>query len=308
MTDKNRQKGNESVGEKSDGLVLWQIMVAGPAGYVRREAFAGSSLAEALENVRKQGFAWVEDEGSGFPDVFVKMAAPETVGTTKGMELSEAEIEVMRDVVDDLDCELQAKYSGYPIDNHRRIRDFGVVERARAILARPAPEDSTLFGMSVIVDPKIAPDTFEIRPAPEALPVRSEVLAYIEHHKGGDNLVWEEPGGKWTALVAAPETLGAAWISEADILALLPGCYYMDPPDGGGVTPLEQLQRMAKDAARYRFIRSTTKAVRADDGEGRVEVTPEKFDAMTDISIEVHKDAEAQDAFYRAIRATKDQS
>lgn len=61
MTDKNRQKGNESVGEKSDGLVLWQIMVAGPAGYVRREAFAGSSLAEALENVRKQGFAWVED-------------------------------------------------------------------------------------------------------------------------------------------------------------------------------------------------------------------------------------------------------
>lgn len=140
MTDKNRQKGNESVGEKSDDLALWQIMVAGPAGYVRREAFAGSSLAEALENVRKQGFAWVEDEDSGFPDVLVTTVATETVGTTKGMKLSEAEIEVMRDVVDDLDCELQAKYSGYPIDNHRRIRDFGVVERARAILARPAPE------------------------------------------------------------------------------------------------------------------------------------------------------------------------
>jgi hypothetical protein len=59
--------------------LLWQIMVAGPAGYVRREAFAGSNLAEALENVRKQGFAWVEDEDSGFPDVLVKMAAPEAL-------------------------------------------------------------------------------------------------------------------------------------------------------------------------------------------------------------------------------------
>lgn len=105
--------------------------------------------------------------------------------------------------------------------------------------------------------------------------------------------------------VSAPETLGAAKgeLSDAEIMALLPGHYYMDPPDGGSVTLLEQLQRMAKDAERYRFIRSTTKAVRADDGEGRVEVTPEKFDAMTDISIEVHKDAEAQAAFYSAIRA-----
>jgi hypothetical protein len=60
--------------------LLWQIMVAGPAGYVRREAFAGSNLAEALKNVRKQGFAWVEDEDSGFPDVLVKMAAPEALG------------------------------------------------------------------------------------------------------------------------------------------------------------------------------------------------------------------------------------
>ena len=38
----------------------------------------------------------------------------------------------------------------------------------------------------------------------------------------------------------------------ADIAALLPGTYYMDPPDGGSVTLLEQLERMAKDAERYR--------------------------------------------------------
>ena len=38
--------------------------------------------------------------------------------------------------------------------------------------------------------------------------------------------------------------------------ALLPGPYYMDPPDGGDVTILEQLKRIAEDAARYRWIRS----------------------------------------------------
>lgn len=42
--------------------------------------------------------------------------------------------------------------------------------------------------------------------------------------------------------------------------ALLPGTYYMDPPDGGDVSLLEQLRRMAEDARRWRavstFIRS----------------------------------------------------
>lgn len=55
----------------------------------------------------------------------------------------------------------------------------------------------------------------------------------------------------------APEALGAAkGVSEADLIALLPGTYYMDPPDGGSVTLLEQLQRMAKDAARFRWLNS----------------------------------------------------
>jgi hypothetical protein len=40
--------------------------------------------------------------------------------------------------------------------------------------------------------------------------------------------------------------------TDDELLALLPGTYYMDPPDGGSVTVLEQLQRMAADAARYR--------------------------------------------------------
>ncbi|MBA5189783.1 ead/Ea22-like family protein [Pseudomonas aeruginosa] len=38
----------------------------------------------------------------------------------------------------------------------------------------------------------------------------------------------------------------------------LPGTYYMDPPDGGNVSIPEQIRRMAKDAARYRWRESET--------------------------------------------------
>ena len=33
---------------------------------------------------------------------------------------------------------------------------------------------------------------------------------------------------------------------------ILPGPYYMDPPDGGGVEVIEQFRRMAADAAKWR--------------------------------------------------------
>jgi len=49
----------------------------------------------------------------------------------------------------------------------------------------------------------------------------------------------------------APQVSGAQ-VSDAEIVALLPGSYYMDPPDGGDVSLLEQLRRMAADAAAYR--------------------------------------------------------
>ncbi len=52
--------------------------------------------------------------------------------------------------------------------------------------------------------------------------------------------------------------MALAAVTESDLLALLPDCYYMDPPDGGSVTVLEQLQRMALDAARYRYLRANT--------------------------------------------------
>ena len=41
---------------------------------------------------------------------------------------------------------------------------------------------------------------------------------------------------------------------EQAISESLPGTYYMDPPDGGNVELEEQLRRMTKDAARYRWL------------------------------------------------------
>ena len=43
---------------------------------------------------------------------------------------------------------------------------------------------------------------------------------------------------------------------ESERMALLPGPWYMDDPDGGSVTVIEQFRRMAQDAARYRAFRA----------------------------------------------------
>lgn len=44
---------------------------------------------------------------------------------------------------------------------------------------------------------------------------------------------------------------------QAELASVLPVTYYMDPPDGGSVTVLEQLQRMAEDARKWRECRES---------------------------------------------------
>lgn len=63
----------------------------------------------------------------------------------------------------------------------------------------------------------------------------------------------------YLALVEALENYKGAYENEAqskqdqmltlnnELCKLLPGCQYMDPPDGGSVTPLEQVRRMVAD-------------------------------------------------------------
>lgn len=53
------------------------------------------------------------------------------------------------------------------------------------------------------------------------------------------------------------------WYSNAldligGVTAAIPGVTYMDPPDGGDVSIPEQIQRMAKDAERYRWLRDSS--------------------------------------------------
>ena len=74
-------------------------------------------------------------------------------------------------------------------------------------------------------------------------------------------------------------------MDERDFLTLLPGAYYMDPPDGGSVTVLEQLQRMAKDAERYRWLRSTTNYVTSNGERVDVRDNPELWDRAIDAGI-----------------------
>lgn len=42
--------------------------------------------------------------------------------------------------------------------------------------------------------------------------------------------------------------------TESELSAILPGQFYMDEPDGGSVTLVEQLRRMARDATRFRWL------------------------------------------------------
>lgn len=59
---------------------------------------------------------------------------------------------------------------------------------------------------------------------------------------------------------------------EGDVLNTLPGVYYMDSPDGGDVSLLQQLKRMANDAARYRLLRRKFAII--SDGESNAEFCP----------------------------------
>lgn len=79
----------------------------------------------------------------------------------------------------------------------------------------------------------------------------SDYSAFDEH---------DDELGQWIAAANPQAILGL--IDEVERLeeelsqcASAPGTYYMDPPDGGNVSIPEQIRRMAKDAARYRWLR-----------------------------------------------------
>ena len=65
------------------------------------------------------------------------------------------------------------------------------------------------------------------------------------------------PFEDYDRLLAAWKTPADDRVPVVDLLPLLPGPYYMDPPDGGDVPVLEQLRRMSQDAAKWRALLPT---------------------------------------------------
>jgi hypothetical protein len=87
-----------------------------------------------------------------------------------------------------------------------------------------------------------------------------EAVATVESVTNGSyhrnyRITWHRQVDAGAKLYTHPPRPDADAISAEDAARLLPGPYYMDPPDGGDVPLLTQLQRMAKDAARYRWLR-----------------------------------------------------
>ncbi|WP_369055309.1 hypothetical protein, partial [Burkholderia gladioli] len=66
------------------------------------------------------------------------------------------------------------------------------------------------------------------------------------------------------------------------LLTPLPGTTYMDEPDGGSPSLLEQLQRMAKDAARYRWLQRQRAKVWREIADMPINRTNEYIDAARD--------------------------
>jgi hypothetical protein len=55
---------------------------------------------------------------------------------------------------------------------------------------------------------------------------------------------------------------------QEELASVLPGTTYMDPPDGGAPTILEQLQRQALDARRYLWLRENAESRVGVDVDG----------------------------------------
>lgn len=82
--------------------------------------------------------------------------------------------------------------------------------------------------------------------------------------------------------------------AERDAMAnVLPGHYYMDPPDGGDVPVLEQLRRMAKDAERYQFLRAHRTLELNDDGTLGIEFVCD-FDHYDDLDAAIDAQIEQE--------------
>lgn len=109
------------------------------------------------------------------------------------------------------------------------------------------------------------------------------------------------PVMKWDEFLALVEALEKAQQVDVELCKLLPpGAEYMDPPDGGDVTPLEGVRRMVADyrqriaelesrivTVKLPDYRNTYKSPLADEVEHQVRLALELFSSAAGIKVEV---------------------
>lgn len=164
--------------------------------------------------------------------------------------------------------------------NHRLVKWCFSLDEARAwAQSSPQPsQEATPTGCVVHGSARPCEECAEdLHREQEAAPLSGEPVAWIRYCSDG---TYEGPlmnaqiedvrkrSGAWTPLYASPllaltaeQLLTDAYAEgrrdeQQELSSVLPGTTYMDPPDGGAPTILEQLQRQAKDAARYLSIRA----------------------------------------------------
>jgi hypothetical protein len=69
-----------------------------------------------------------------------------------------------------------------------------------------------------ILAPSLADAVVEaITEVKAALEAKDEIVAWIEHHKGGDNLVWDDPSGERTPLYTTPQQRTFVGLTDEEI-------------------------------------------------------------------------------------------
>ena len=136
----------------------------------------------------------------------------------------------------------------------------GTFVRTARVASHPSGRDGVAIADCYITDGvhavgERAANVALIAAAPDLYAALRDIVASLAEHD--DEGMIEHAAQMMAARAALARVESAAYqrddaIRESAIIALLGGSHYMDPPDGGDVSLLEQLRRMAEDAAKWR--------------------------------------------------------
>ena len=148
------------------------------------------------------------------------------------------------------------------MNNEQKQRALQMLRRFEQADPRTRQADNAAVDMAALLHDLV--DAPEQAGVPEGWKLAPIVATVDMKNAGADELTGLTSYAMGTArkvyaamLAAAPQApaVQADMVSADDLAKLLPYGYYMDQPDGGSPTVLEQVARMAEDAERYRWLR-----------------------------------------------------